>query len=478
MTKTSPDNGHGHILNSLLLFGEVLRRAGLDVGSGNMLDMVRAMEHVPFGRKQDFRQAARCILVHRKQDLPLFDEAFEVFWRTPATRQITRDIKSLGEERRYRKPEVGPPPAGSELGSTDKGDGDAQPGDSIDLTQTYSAREVLRAKDFADFSPSEIADARRMMAELYWDLGSRRTRRLAPGGGASLDLRRTLRRNVKYGGEFVELAGQRRKDKPRPLVLICDVSGSMERYTRMLLHFIHSIARNSAGGMGNAQQIEAFLFATRLTRITRFLGHRSIDQAVTEVSRAVPDWAGGTRIGQAIKTFNFQWLRRVGSGGPVVLVISDGWDRGEPEVLGTGNVPAATELPPAYLAEPAAGVAGLRAADAGHPGRPSLRGRLSSRPQLEQLGGPGRPSEQPGAGTAAGTGLPRPRIRRSRAGTAAGGVPGNRSRYSADIPSSHVGQTAVNNSSGQWSAASDRSLTISHRSTPRHTGQGPNVAGT
>ena len=335
-------NGHGHILNSLLLFGEVLRKAGLDVGSGNMLDMVRAMEHVPFGRKQDFRQAARCILVHRKQDFPLFDEAFEVFWRTPASRQITRDIKSLGEERRYRKPEVGPPPAGSELGSTDKSDGDAQPGDSIDLTQTYSAREVLRAKDFADFSTSEIADARRMMAELYWDLGIRRTRRLAPGGSGSLDLRRTLRRNVKYGGELVELSGQRRKDKSRPLVLICDVSGSMERYTRMLLHFIHSIARNSAGGMnksvargaGNAQQIEAFLFATRLTRITRFLDHRSIDQAVTEVSRAVPDWAGGTRIGQAIKTFNFQWLRRVGTGSPVVLVISDGWDRGEPEALG------------------------------------------------------------------------------------------------------------------------------------------------
>ena len=343
---TPPDatstNGHGHILNSLLLFGEVLRKAGLDVGSGNMLDMVRAMDHVPFGRKQDFRQAARCILVHRKQDLPLFDEAFEVFWRTPATRQITRDIKSLGEERRYRKPEVGPPPPGSELGSTDKGDGEAQPGDSIDLTQTYNAREVLRAKDFADFSPWEIADARRMMAELYWDLGTRRTRRLSPGGSASLDLRRTLRRNVKYGGELVELAGQSRKNKPRPLVLICDVSGSMERYTRMLLHFIHSIARNSATGtnkggvrgMGNAQQIEAFLFATRLTRVTRFLNHRSIDQAVTEVSRAVPDWAGGTRIGQAVKTFNFQWLRRVGTGGPVVLVISDGWDRGEPEVLG------------------------------------------------------------------------------------------------------------------------------------------------
>ena len=320
----TPDNGHGHILRSLLLFGEVLRKMGLDVGSGNMLDMVRAIEYTPFGNKQDFRQAARCVLVHRKQDLPLFDEAFEVFWRRPATHQINRDIKSLGEERRYRRPEVAPPPSGS--GSTEADEG-GQPGDSIDLTRTFSAREVLRAKDFADFSPSEIADARRMMSELYWDLGKRQTRRLGPGNGASLDLRRTLRKNVQYGGEFLELVTQKRKDRVRPLVLICDVSGSMERYTRILLHFIHSVARGP-------QQIEAFLFATRLTRVTRFLGHRSIDQAVTEVSRAVPDWAGGTRIGQAIKTFNFQWLRRVGTGGPVVLVISDGWDRGEPELLG------------------------------------------------------------------------------------------------------------------------------------------------
>ena len=319
-------SGHGHILRSLLLFGEVLRKMGLEVGSGNMLDLVRAVEYTPFGRKQEFRQAARSILVHRKQDLPLFDEAFEIFWRRPASSQMTRDIKSLGEERRYRKPEVGPPPAGADPGSTEAGEG-GEPGDSIDLTRTYSAREVLRAKDFADFSSSEVADARRMMSELYWDLGKRRTRRLHPGDGASLDLRRTLRRNVKYGGEFLELATQRRKERVRPLVLICDVSGSMEQYTRMLLHFIHSIARGP-------QQIEAFLFATRLTRITRFLNHRSIDQAVNEVSRAVPDWAGGTRIGQAIKTFNFQWLRRVGSGGPVVLVISDGWDRGEPELLG------------------------------------------------------------------------------------------------------------------------------------------------
>jgi hypothetical protein len=165
-----------------------------------------------------------------------------------------------------------------------------------------------------------------MMGELSWDLGKRRTRRLIAGDGDRLDLRRTWRRNLKYGGELLELAHRRPKDKPRSLVLICDISGSMERYTRMLLHFIHSIA----GGPG---QTEAFLFATRLSRVTRYLNHRGIDQALTEVSRAVPDWAGGTRIGEALKTFNYRWARRLHLGSAVVLIVSDGWDRGEPELL-------------------------------------------------------------------------------------------------------------------------------------------------
>ena len=327
----SSPNGNGrtsgHILRSLMLFAEVLRKVGLDVSSGNVLDLVRALEHAPIGRKQDFRQAARCILVHRKQDLALFDEAFQVFWRRPATGQTTLDLRSMGEQRRYRKPQVSPPPATDTDESGVAGDNDDdQSGDRVDLTRTYSAREVLREKDFADYKTTEIADAKRMMAELSWNPGRRITRRLTSGEGAWLDLRKTFRRNLKYGGEPLEIAHRQRKDKPRPLVLICDVSGSMERYTRMLLHFIHTIAHGP-------QHVEAFLFATRLTRITRYLNYRSIDQAVTEVARAVPDWAGGTRIGQALVSFNFQWIRRVLGGGAVVLIISDGWDRGEPELL-------------------------------------------------------------------------------------------------------------------------------------------------
>ena len=202
--------------------------------------------------------------------------------------------------------------------------GERQP--VVDLQRSFSAREVLRQRDFADYTPAEVTAARSLMSELEWDLGRRRTRRSTWGDGRDVDLRRTMRRSLSYGGEMLDIAHRKRKTKPRPLVLICDVSGSMERYTRMLLHFVHTVAVSG-------QQLEAFLFATRLTRITRHLEHRGVDRAVSEVARVVPDWAGGTRIGDAIKAFNYRWARRVLRGGAVVLVISDGWDRGEPELL-------------------------------------------------------------------------------------------------------------------------------------------------
>ena len=319
-------DGDGHILPNLLRFAEVLRRLGLDAGPANVLDMVRATEHVHIGRRGEFYQAARSIFVHRRQDLPIFDEAFQVFWRKPNTARSGMDLRSMGEQRRFRKPQVS---AGSDEPMNDalalEGGQDDDSVSRINLTRTYSAREVLRQKDFAQFSGQEITEARRMMEGLNWDLGLRRTRRLVPGDGTNLDVRRTLRRSLQYGGEMFDLAKRGPKSRPRSLALICDVSGSMERYTRMLLHFIHTIAAGQA--------IEAFLFATRLTRITRQLRYRSIDQAINEVSRAVPDWAGGTRIGEAVKTFNYQWLRRTLRGQAIVLIISDGWDRGDPELL-------------------------------------------------------------------------------------------------------------------------------------------------
>lgn len=328
---TAPaDAGDGAILPNLLMFGAVLRRLGLDVGTGNMLDLVRAAEFIPIGgSRRDFRLATRALLTHRRSDWDLFDEAFQVFWRRPARGGSSmRDLRSMGEERRYRAPRVTPHREDAADGPPEAADaenaGDRQP--VVDLQRSFSAREVLRQRDFADYTPAEVDAARALMAELDWDLGRRRSRRPAWGNGNAIDLRRSMRRSLSQGGEMLDLARRRRRDKPRPLVLICDVSGSMERYTRMLLHFMHTVA---AGG----QQLEAFLFATRLTRITRHLAHRGVDRAVGEVARAVPDWAGGTRIGEAIKWFNYHWARRVLRGGAVALVISDGWDRGEPELL-------------------------------------------------------------------------------------------------------------------------------------------------
>ena len=317
----------GHFLRNLLLFGRVLRRLGMDVHAGRMLDVVEVLEYIGIERKRDFRDALRTMLVHRQQDLALFDEAFQVFWRPPKNEPTTMDLRSLGEQRRYRQPQVGPPPPGSESEPDAEGNDDSSHDvDRVDLTRTYSPREVLRVKDFARFTTEEFAQAQQMMAELEWDLGTRRTRRWVAGGGSAIDLRRVVRYNMRYGGELLDLPHRRRKDKQRPLTLICDVSGSMERYTRMLLHFIHTIATGP-------DQVEAFLFATRLTRVTGQLAHRGVDEAVAEVSNAVPDWAGGTKIGEALKAFNFRWARRVLGWGSVVLVISDGWDRGEPELL-------------------------------------------------------------------------------------------------------------------------------------------------
>jgi hypothetical protein len=201
----------------------------------------------------------------------------------------------------------------------------SDPTDAV-APMSYSSREASRVKDFADLSEKELEEAKAMIAGLTWDLGTRRTRRWVPGPGPVLDFRKVLRRNLRHGGEPLALPKRERASRRRPLVLLCDVSGSMERYARMLLHFMHGVT-------GDLDQVEAFVFATRLTRITRELALRGPRRSLPTIPRRVPDWAGGTRIGDALRTFNVQWARRVMGRGPVVLLISDGWDRGDPGLL-------------------------------------------------------------------------------------------------------------------------------------------------
>jgi len=317
----------GRFLHNLILFGRVLRGLGLDVNPSRMMDLVSALEYIEIGNKADFFYAARTLLVHEREDLELFDQAFELFWRKPAE---SWDVKWQGLVRRRRptKPLVTPPPLKDQPpANNDVDSGSPETMTVIEVTRTYSDREVLRHKDFAQMSAEESEAVKEMMSHLHWKISERRTRRRRPGRGEMLDLRRTLRHSLRAGGEVFSWSYREPKLKPRPLVILADISGSMERYTRVLLHFIY--------GMKSAltQPVEAFVFSTRLTRITRPLQIRDLDVALKNVGELVNDWAGGTRIGESLKYFNFEWGRRVLGRGAVVLIISDGWDRGEAELL-------------------------------------------------------------------------------------------------------------------------------------------------
>ena len=315
----------GQFLHNLLLFGRLLRRLGLDVNLGRMMDLVSALDHIQISRKQDFYFAARTLLVHEREDLPLFDEAFELFWRKPV-KEWNVELQGFSQRRQQARPIVTPPSL-EESTSRANDSTSSRELTVIEVTRTYSDRELLRHKNFAEMSAEEAEAVRQMMTDLLWKVNERRTRRKRPGKGHWIDLRRTLRRSLRSEGEVLRWSYRERKRKPRPLVVIADISGSMERYTRLLLYFIY--------GMKAAlnQPVEAFVFSTRLTRITRPLQIHDLDLALKNVGELVHDWAGGTRIGESLKTFNFEWGRRVLGRGAVVLVISDGWDRGDVDLL-------------------------------------------------------------------------------------------------------------------------------------------------
>jgi uncharacterized protein with von Willebrand factor type A (vWA) domain len=313
-----------YLLHNILHFSTLLRAMGLDVHAGRTIDVISALEYIDIGRRSDFYFTLQSLLVHRPQDLVRFDEAFRVFWRPPPGAWASADLRAMGEQRRFA-PQIDAPTA--ESGSTQEGSVDALER-TIERTAplSYSEREVSRSKDFAHFTEEELRRARAVIAEMAWNLGHRRTRRWRAGSSGAPDLRRLVRRNMRYGGEPLDLPYREPTLKRRSLVLLCDVSGSMDRYSRMLLYFIQSLA-------GGLDRVEAFLFATRLTRITRDLVARGVDDVVPGIPRRTPDWGGGTRIGAAVRTFNVEWARRVLGHGAVVLLISDGWDRGDPDLV-------------------------------------------------------------------------------------------------------------------------------------------------
>jgi uncharacterized protein with von Willebrand factor type A (vWA) domain len=311
-----------NLLENFLVFGRVLRREGIDVHPGRMLDVIEALRHVSLGAHDEVYHACRALLVHRPEQIGIFDRVFAAFWRAhnPPAQQppAASDEPSASTEATDVILALDDPEAA--------GDATGEPLTPEAAVKIWSDRGGLADKDFAAFTADEIAEARKALGRLVWNPGVRRTRRWVRGRGTRVDLRRAIAESLRSGGDVVTLPTRKRRVRPRPLVLLCDVSGSMERYSRMLLHFAHALTSRH-------QRVEAFLFSTQLTRITRQLNARRADDALAAVSRSVPDWSGGTRIGGAIKEFHQRWGRRVLNGGPVVLVISDGWDRGDPEVL-------------------------------------------------------------------------------------------------------------------------------------------------
>jgi uncharacterized protein with von Willebrand factor type A (vWA) domain len=329
------NSGHSFFYN-LLLFGRVLREVGVEVDPGRMVDAARALEQVSIGSRDDFFYTLRGVLVRRREDLPLFERTFALFWRTPVNGRRLMELRTQGEVHRSNRPQVVAPPLRipveppAFMPPQKEQEEDEPP--LVEATFTYSQLEVLRHKDFSELDEVELAAIRRMMAHLEWQPQPRRTRRYRPGDGPWLDLRHTFRRAQRYGGEVMEWPQRENKYKPRRLVILADISGSMERYTRLLLHFMYSLSRGSSQ---KALPVETFAFSTRLTRITRPLCQpgRQVEQVLRAVSQQVADWSGGTRIGEALKAFNYTWLRRVAGRGAVVLLISDGWDRGDAELL-------------------------------------------------------------------------------------------------------------------------------------------------
>jgi len=321
----------------------------LPIGSGQLLSFVAAISEIDVRIKQDFYAASKVTLVTSPEQIPVFDAIFGQFWRRvinpvgpvetsledllsdeePPDDSTPRDAndeeKKAGQDNATRVREK------SVLSVEDTGeDGEGEAQDLDDLPDdviVFSAREVLRKKDFSQYSAEEIAEARRMIARMDWRLGTRLTRRRQrSNNGEFVDYRATLRRVLRNNGVPIELKRRKRKERMRPLVLICDISGSMDRYSRLLLQFVHALEHG-------LDTVEVFVFSTRLTRITRELRKRNVDSAIETVVNSVDDWSGGTRIGEAIKDFNFKWSRRALRSGATVIMISDGWDRGDPKLL-------------------------------------------------------------------------------------------------------------------------------------------------
>ncbi|MBL6457860.1 VWA domain-containing protein [Belnapia sp. T6] len=316
--------GRGALAGNLLAFGRLLRRTGVPVGPAEVLAAAEALSLVEIGDRRQVHAALRGVMVHRREHFEVFDQAFLLFWRDP---EAGRNAAAMAMLEGFKERDK-PPPTSRRLAEAmtppAHQPSPPQPPEErppVEVAMTVSERERLQSMDFEAMSAAEIAAAKQEIRRLVLPLDERRTRRFRPDrAGPVVDLRATLRESLRMGGEVLSLERRRHVERPPPLVALCDISGSMSRYAQILLHFLHAVTNDR-------DRVSSFLFGTRLTNVTRQLKSRDAEVAFELVAHVVPDWSGGTRIGESLELFNRHWARRVLGQGAVVLLITDGLDR-------------------------------------------------------------------------------------------------------------------------------------------------------
>jgi len=304
------------IVRHVVTFGRVLREVGIEVGPGRVADAMRGLGAVDLTRQEDVYFTLRQTLVSRQDELELFDRAFVAwFLRGPVAPLVRqRDRRRFADRVARDTLDTGP-----------EGEDVFESGEPLE--RGASAHELLREKDFAEMTPEEFERVRRLMAAIARTRPRRTSRRRSPDPrGDQLDLRRMCRRSLRTGGEPIEQPWKARKTVPRKLVVLCDVSGSMDAYARALLFYLHAI-------VGTGQGVEAFAFGTRLTRLTPDLATRDPEAALARATEIAVDWGSGTRIGSSLAEFNSVYGRRALSRGAVVVIVSDGWERDDPDLI-------------------------------------------------------------------------------------------------------------------------------------------------
>jgi len=324
----------GRFARNIMHFARTLRTAGLPVGPGRVLAALRAVEAAGVSSRQDLYWTLFAVFVNRQDQRELFDQCFHVYWRDPKLleRMMHMLLPTLQPEQQQQTEDINRRVAEALAPEKTPGQGESpedeeDPHIELDAVMTWSEREILQTKDFEQMTADELDAARREIARFRLPVMEVPTRRFAlHPHGRRIDMRKTLRQSLRGGGGSIDIARKKRIRRHPPLVILCDISGSMSRYSRMLLLFMHAITNDR-------DRVHSFVFGTRLTNITRYLRHKDVDIALDRIGDLVEDWSGGTRIGHALHDFNTHWSRRVLGQGPVVLLITDGLDRDAGEGL-------------------------------------------------------------------------------------------------------------------------------------------------